>query len=106
MFGAVDVGVALVDGLFRIAQSTTLGFRPADANKSAVEVLEIYLVRNMLQKGVQQLLLCPKVSPPPQCQDYQPGCDEGNQSNLASSQRENRYCVVRIAKDWTNGCRS
>src|ERR1039458_6347842 len=50
---AEEIRIGFPHCLRRISQSEILGHRPADAHKAAIEVLEKYVVWNMLQEGFE-----------------------------------------------------
>src|SRR5260370_14430058 len=52
MLRTEEIEVRLVYGLRRIVQSELRGHRPAEAHKTAVAILEIDGIRNMLQEGL------------------------------------------------------
>ncbi len=56
MFFAEYVEVGLVDCLGRIAKSEMLGHGAADEDKAALAVLEIDIVRNVFQEGMEEIL--------------------------------------------------
>src|SRR6516225_10151731 len=56
MFLAKHVKIGLVDCLGKVAQSEVLCHGMADADKAALAVLEIHMLRNVFQEGMEQVL--------------------------------------------------
>ena len=93
------VGVRLAHDLCWIAQSTTFCVRPANTHKTAVEILEVDIVGDIFQEGIQELPFCPKVPVSLRHHDRQQENEERDRDNSRKRQGRGVYAVGRIPMD-------